>query len=235
MCWRSYGGKNLETPALDRLAASGIVFDQATSTVPLTLPAHCSVFTGLLPVHHGVHDNIDPPLDATHVTLAGLLHARGIRSAAFVASAVVGARRGLAQGFDLYSDGHATSPRLRRPANVVVDEAIDWIDRQQASPFFAWLHLYDAHAPYSLPQPYRTMYDDVPYLGAVAFMDAQIHRLMNELERRHLGEHTLIVIAGDHGESLGDHDEDAHGILVSEHASCAADHEDSGGGTETRD
>jgi choline-sulfatase len=212
----AYGGTKVETPALDRLAREGVVFEQANSTVPLTLPAHCSLFTGLFPPHHGVRDNADAALADRHVTLAEALRGHGIRTSAFVASAVVDARRGLAQGFDTYSDGQPANPdaRLRRPANVVVDEALRWIPRQDGSPFFTWVHLYDAHAPYRLPEPYRTMYDDVPYLGAIAFMDAQLGRLLNALDERHLADHTLVVVAADHGESLGDHGEDSHGIFV---------------------
>jgi arylsulfatase A-like enzyme len=214
----AYGGTNVETPALDRLAHEGVVFEQATSPVPLTLPAHCSLFTGLFPPHHGVRDNVDPPLGDTQVTLAETLRGHGIRSAAFVGSAVVAARRGLAQGFDTYSDGQSVNPepRLRRPANIVVNEAIDWITRQEGTAFFAWVHLYDAHAPYRLPEPYRTMYEDVPYLGAIAFMDAQVARLLKTLDQHHLAEHTIVVVVADHGESLGDHGEDSHGILLYE-------------------
>jgi len=212
----AYGSDKVETPALDRLSREGIVFEQATSPVPLTLPAHASLFTGLLPPHHGVRDNVDSPLGDTHTTLAEVLRKTGARTAAFVGSAVVDGRRGLARGFDTYSDGqHANrNPRLRRPANIVVDEASEWIARESTSPFFVWLHLYDAHAPYSLPEPYRTMYEDAPYLGAIAFMDAQLQRLLTLLDERRLTDRTLVIVAADHGESLGDHGEDGHGIFV---------------------
>ena len=212
----AYGATKVETPALDRLSREGIVFEQATSPVPLTLPAHASLFTALLPPHHGVRDNVDAPLGDGHTTLAGVLRRNGARTGAFVGSAVVDGRRGLAQGFDTYSDGqHGNrNPRLRRPANIVVDEATAWIAREPASPFFAWVHLYDAHAPYSLPEPYRTMYEDAPYLGAIAFMDAQLQRLLALLDERRLTDDTLVVVAADHGESLGDHGEDGHGIFV---------------------
>lgn len=211
-----YGSNKVETPALDRLAHEGVVFEQATSPVPLTLPAHASLFTGLFPPHHGLRDNVDSPLADSYTTLAEVLRGNGARTAAFVGSAVVDGRRGLAQGFDTYSDGQQENrnPRLRRPANVVVDEANAWITRQHASPFFAWVHLYDAHAPYSLPQPYRTMYEDAPYLGAIAFMDAQLQRLLATLDALHLSERTLVIVLADHGESLGDHGEDGHGIFV---------------------
>jgi choline-sulfatase len=212
----AYGSDKVETPALDRLSREGVVFEEATSPVPLTLPAHASLFTGLLPPHHGVRDNVDSPLGNAYTTLAEVLRENGVRTAAFVSSAVVDGRRGLAQGFDTYSDGQNgnRNPRLRRPANVVVDDATRWIARQQTSPFFAWVHLYDAHAPYTLPEPYRTMYEDAPYLGAIAFMDAQLARLLQVLDDRHGAEDTLVVIAADHGESLGDHGEDSHGILL---------------------
>src|SRR4029453_5761773 len=101
----AYGGRQVETPALDRLARDGVVFEQATSTAPLTLPAHCSLFTGLFPPHHGVRDNVDPPLGDSYTTVGEVLRENSVRSAAFVGSMVVGARRGLAQGFDTYSDG----------------------------------------------------------------------------------------------------------------------------------
>lgn len=212
----AYGGVNLETPALDRLAREAVVFEQASTSAPLTLPAHCSLFTGLFPPHHEVRDNADAPLGDAKVTLAEVLHASGLRSAAFVASAVLGARRGLAQGFDTYSDGQQApfNARLRRRGNVVVDEAVEWINRRSDAPFLAWVHLYDAHAPYALVEPYRTMYEDVPYLGAIAFMDAQIARLVNALETAHLLDRTMIVVAADHGEALGEHGEDGHGMLV---------------------
>ena len=211
----AYATDQVETPALDRLSREGTVFEQATTTVPLTLPAHCSLFTGLIPPHHGVRDNVDPPLGDAFTTLAEVLRGNGARTAAFVGSAVVDARRGLAQGFDLYSDGQRgnRNPRLRRPANVVVDEANAWLVRQQ-TPFFAWVHLYDAHAPHTLPEPYRTMYEDVPYLGAIAFMDSQLQRLLKVLDDHQQTEHTMVIVAADHGESLGDHGEAGHGIFV---------------------
>jgi len=212
----AYGANRVETPALDRLAREGVVFEQATSTVPLTLPAHCSLFTGLFPPHHGVRDNAAAALAEAPTTLAEALHAQGFRSGAFVGSAIVDARRGLDQGFDAYSDGQRENrnPKLRRPANVVVDEAVEWMTRQDASPFFAWVHLYDAHAPYSLPEPYRTMYEDVPYLGAIAFIDAQLARLLKVVDQRRLAGRTLVVVVADHGESLGEHGEDSHGIFL---------------------
>ena len=145
----AYGYANLETPALDRIAHEGTVFEQATTSVPLTLPAHCTIFTGLFPPHHRVRDNADRALDRSQTTLAEVLRARGMHTGAFVGFIVVGQNRGLAQGFETYS---APSPvvlreRNRRPGQLVVDDALAWLQRQENGPFFAWIHLYDAHAP----------------------------------------------------------------------------------------
>ncbi len=212
----AYGYTKLETPALDRLAREGTVFEQATTSVPLTLPAHCTIFTGLFPPHHRVRDNADRALDAGQITLAEVLHARGMRTGAFVGSVVVGHDRGLAQGFDTYSAPSRIGlrERNRRPGQLVVDDALAWLQRQEDHPFFAWIHLYDAHAPYALPEPYRTMYQDAPYLGALAVLDAQVGRVARALEAHHVLDRTLLVVASDHGESLGEHGEDGHGIFV---------------------
>jgi len=214
----SYGFTGVVTPALSRLSYEGVVFEQAVSVAPLTLPAHCSLFTGLLPPHHHVRDNLARPLDEDWLTLAEVLRAKGFRTAAFVGSAVLGRDRGLAQGFDEYVDGRplAIDAQLRRSGAAVVDDAVRWLEHRDEQPFLAWVHLYDAHAPYILPQPYRAMYADDEYVGAIAFMDAQIGRLLDVLDHAGLADRTLLVIAADHGESLGDHGEQSHGILLYE-------------------
>jgi arylsulfatase A-like enzyme len=214
----SYGFTGVATPALDRLSREGTVFEQAVSVAPLTLPAHCSLFTGLFPMHHRVRDNADPPLDRRRGTLAEMLRTKGYQTAAFIGSDVLRADRGVARGFDLYIDGQRDSSEilLRRSAAAVVDDAVGWLRRRNTDRFMVWVHLYDAHAPYDLPEPYRTLFADAPYLGAIAFMDAQIGRLLDVLDRSGAGNRTLIVVAGDHGESLGDHGEESHGILLYE-------------------
>jgi arylsulfatase A-like enzyme len=205
-------------PALDRLAHDGIVFQQAMTVAPLTLPAHCSLLTGLYPWHHGMHDNADPPLDPAHVTLAETLNGQGFRTAAFVATSVLAADRGLARGFDIYRDttiaGAGIPPPVRRPGNEVVDDALRWLNGGDDASFFLWVHLYDAHAPYRPPEPYRTQYATDPYEGSLAFMDSQIDRVVRALDARRQLSRTLIVVAGDHGESLGDHEELEHGIFL---------------------
>ncbi|MCA1650579.1 MAG: sulfatase-like hydrolase/transferase, partial [Acidobacteria bacterium] len=140
-----------------------------------------------------------------------------LRTAAFVASAVLAPRRGLEQGFEQYSAGEPArcsgAPPTRRRAGAVVDEAVAWLGRHDAEPFFVWIHLFDTHRPYDLPDEYKDRHFD-PYLAAVAYEDSQIARVISHLETRGLLNGTLVVVAGDHGESLGDHGEDSHGIFL---------------------
>lgn len=215
-----YGYMNVSLPSLERLATEGVVFDQATSVAPLTLPAHTSLFTGLLPQNHGVRDNADHALGETETTLAEMLQAQGFRTGAFVGSVVMNPERGLKQGFDHYesvpaSDRRTPETRQRR-ADEVIDGALKWLDTVGDSRFFMWTHLYDAHRPYEPPEPYRSTYGHNLYVGEIAFMDAQIGRLLEALERRKLLDRTMVVVVGDHGESLGAHGERDHGIFVYE-------------------
>ena len=214
----TYGSARAATPSIDRLAADGVVFEQAVSVAPLTLPAHTSLFTGLLPFRHGVRDNAAAPLGADHETLAEILRRRGYQTAAFVSSAILKADRGLASGFDTYDD-HSGSSRtasggLQRPADETVNAAIRWLDRRADKPFFLWVHLNDPHAPYDPPEPFRTAYRDDPYAGEVAFADEQIGRLTDFLNGRWLLDRTAVIITADHGESLQEHGEAGHGIFL---------------------
>jgi arylsulfatase A-like enzyme len=217
----AYGFTGVLTPALDRIAAEGAIFEEAYAAVPLTLPSHVSLFTGLYPPRHGVRDNAGAPLSGEFTTLAEVLRERRMTTAAFVASSVLAPGRGLEQGFDLYSAGDPArcsgAPPARRRAGAVVDEATSWLERHDTEPFFAWIHLYDTHRPYDLPAEYKDRYLD-PYLAAIAYEDAQIARVISHLETRGLLTSTLIVVAGDHGESLGDHGEKSHGIFLYQEA-----------------
>jgi choline-sulfatase len=223
----AYGYQDAAMPALDRIAREGVVFDQASSVAPLTLPAHASLFTGLLPPAHGVRDNASPALADRQTTLAETFRARGFKTAAFVSSVVLASDRGVAQGFDRYGGvaAHESSgehrpdrggaERRQRTADEVVNDALGWLEGVTDARFFLWTHFYDAHRPYDPPEPYRSMYGD-PYVAEIAFVDSQIGRLFDALERRGLLDHVVVVVAGDHGESLGDHGEDDHGIFVYE-------------------
>jgi arylsulfatase A-like enzyme len=215
-----YGFMNVSLPHLERLAREGVLFDQATSVAPLTLPAHTSLFTGLLPPNHGVRDNADPPLEETQTTLAETLLAHGFRTAAFVGSAVLDPDRGLKQGFEQYhgvgsASGHTPERRQRR-ADQVMGDAIHWLDTIGGSRFFLWAHLYDPHRPYDPPEPYASIYGHNLYMGEIAFTDSQIGRLLRALEQRALLDRTIVVVAGDHGESLGERGERDHGVFIYE-------------------
>ena len=229
-----YGLMDVSMPHLERLAREGVVFDQASSVAPLTLPAHCSIFTGLFPPAHGVRDNADSALAPEHTTLAEILKSQGLETAAFVGSAVLDAERGLEQGFIQYrgvshttlkgrttgvvvdrATSTMTADSRQRRADEVVTDATRWLDGINGRPFFLWTHLYDPHRPYDPPEPFRSRYFD-PYIGEIAFADSQIGRLIDALDRHQLLDRTIVIVAGDHGESLGEHGERDHGIFVYE-------------------
>jgi choline-sulfatase len=226
-----YGYGPAETPALDRLAREGVRFARASSAAPLTLPSHASILTGLLPLHHGVRNNGAAGLAAGTPTLATLLGAAGYRTGAFVAAFVLDHRFGLAPGFETYDDEVNRDPNAgwvleaERAGDQVVDRALAWLGRlgqlgrlgkDDSRPFFLWVHLYDAHAPYRPPSPYRERHAGRPYDGAIAFDDAQVGRLLAEIDRRGWRERTVVAVTADHGESLGEHGEATHGLLLYE-------------------
>jgi len=208
-----YGFMDVTMPGLDRLAREGVVFDQTSSVAPLTLPSHTSLFTGLFPPAHGVWGNIAPPLSPAKTTLTEILHGQGFRTAAFVGSAVLNPDRGLAQGFDEYGAMVSRSPERR--AHDVMTDALKWLDAVHDSSFFLWTHLYDPHRPYDPPEPYRSRHAD-PYVGEILAADAQVARLLDRLHDRGLLDRTMVIVAGDHGESLGEHGERDHGIFLYE-------------------
>jgi arylsulfatase A-like enzyme len=215
----AYGSTHVSTPNVDALARRAALFEKASTLAPLTLTAHSSLFTGLLPPQHGVRDNAADPLASEHTTLAEVLQRRGFHTGAFVGSAVLQASRGLARGFDVYRDGVSDgswSRRFRRPGGEVVADAMQWLAQQGDTPFLLWMHLYDAHAPCDPPEPYRSAYRDDPYAAAVAYADAQVGALLEDLERRHLLAETVVVVAADHGESFGEHGEGGHGLQLYE-------------------
>jgi choline-sulfatase len=221
----AYGSTDVETPVLDRLAAEGVLFAQAMTTAPLTLPAHASIFTGKFPPEHGVRDNGGFFLGDDQDTLAELLHARRFRTGGFVAAYVLDGKWGIGQGFEKYVDDFdLTKTRgrslgnIQRPGNEVVDAALPWLADVAGDRFFAWIHLYDPHTPYAPPEPFRSRYAGHPYRGEVAFTDAQVGRIVEFLESRGLLDRTVVAVIGDHGESLGDHGEHTHGFFIYESA-----------------
>jgi arylsulfatase A-like enzyme/Flp pilus assembly protein TadD len=213
----AYGDEDASTPTLDGLAERGVRFTNATSSVPLTGPSHATIFTGVYPPVHGVRDNVFFPLDDSHTTLAERLRDHGYRTAAFVGAYPVASTFGFARGFDHYDEEYEASPTegetAERSAEAVVDAALGWL-REAESPFFAWVHVYDPHAPYAPPPPYDAEFAGRPYDGEIAFTDAQLGRLLKEMERSGLAEETVIAVLADHGESLGEHREATHAILI---------------------
>ncbi len=225
----AYGYSGASTPTLDRIAREGARFEEVSSAVPLTLPSHATLFTGLLPPQHGLRLNGLGRLPADIVTLAEHLSSAGFDTAAFVGAFVLDRRFGLDQGFAVYDDqveraesGEAPRLEAERPADRVIDAALAWLRRKpsapSSSPFFLFVHLYDAHAPYAPPEPFRSTFAARPYDGEIAFADQQLGRLLDELATRGELDSTLIAVVADHGESLGEHGEETHGLLLYEPA-----------------
>src|SRR5213080_5489124 len=216
-----YGDKQIRTPNIDTLAADGTRFERAYTAVPVTLPSHTVIFTGTYPLLSGVHDFAANKLNPTQATLASVLKENGYATAAVIGSAVLDSRFGLNHGFDFYYD-HFDFNRLletnldemERPGNIVADVTLDWLSKNYQKKFFLWMHLYDPHYPYRPPPPYSEQYKDRPYDGEIVFADAQVGRLIEFLKNKGLYQNTLIILSGDHGESLGEHGEKTHGFFI---------------------
>ncbi|HJZ12399.1 MAG TPA: sulfatase-like hydrolase/transferase, partial [Acidobacteriota bacterium] len=224
--WRadylSYNGSTkVQTPHVDRLAKEGANFTKARTSVPLTLPSHASIMTGLYPPNHGVRDNGSFRLPDSHSTLAQTLKSKGYITAAFIGSFVLDHRFGLNAGFDVYDDrtwnqiAMLESSDAERNAEAVYKAFQSWwTTRDQSKPFFVWIHLYDPHAPYEPPAPFRARYKTNPYAGEVAYADSFVGKLMNDLEKSTLTGNSIVAVVGDHGEGLGEHQENSHSVLI---------------------
>jgi arylsulfatase A-like enzyme/Flp pilus assembly protein TadD len=216
-----YGYKLIHTPNIDALAHDSARFERAYTPVPVTLPAHTVIFTGTYPTLSGMHDFSGNKLNPSQPTLASVLKQHGYVTGAVIGSAVLDSRFGLNQGFDFYYD-HFDFNRLQesnleemeRRGNIVADVSLDWLNKNYQSKFFLWMHLYDPHYPYRPPAPYDEQYKDRPYDGEIAFADSQVGRLVDFLKAKGLYHDTLIVLTGDHGESLGEHGEKTHGFFI---------------------
>ncbi len=221
-----YGHRGAQTPNLDRLAQDGVRFEVATTPTPLTLPAHATLLTGLHPLAHGVRDNGMVVADLGISTLAERLSASGYDTAAFVSAFVLNRVFGLDRGFSRYDDGPSDETALiglfRReaPGSERVDAAIRWLSEHPAEatsrPFCLWLHLFDAHAPHVAPPGFEVRFAANPYDGEIAYLDAQVGRLVSFLEARNLARDTVLVVTADHGEGLGEHGEPTHGTFLYE-------------------
>jgi arylsulfatase A-like enzyme/tetratricopeptide (TPR) repeat protein len=210
------------TPTLDQLAANGTWFSNCISSAPLTVPAHSTILTGLMPYHHGARNNGTYILDKKNVTLAEVLKKAGYTTHGIVSSFVLDSQFGLDQGFDSYDDDLSTGQQQKMfmfreiKANQTATKAINWLrhGRQDKQPFFLWLHFFDPHADYEPPKDFAERFPGERYEAEIAFADQELGRVLKTLEDLRLRDDTLIVMTSDHGESLGDHGERTHGIYA---------------------
>ncbi|UCF80659.1 MAG: sulfatase-like hydrolase/transferase [Acidobacteriota bacterium] len=210
-------GYPIETPTIDRLAEEGIYFSSLYASVPTTLPSHASLFTSKRPFSNGVRTNGLHALDDSHTTLAEVLSAEGYETGAVTASFVLHSMYGLAQGFMSYEEVESLPHHehlAQRPAGEITRLAEQWL-KERKSPWFLWVHYFDPHTPYEPPEPYRTRYEH-PYDGEIAYTDSEIGKLLTTLRRRGMLDSTLVVFISDHGEALGEHGEETHGLLLYE-------------------
>lgn len=217
-----FGYQQINTPALNSLAKDGILFSQAFTPSPITNTSHTTILTGLLPSSHGVTD-FAIPLAPSHATWAELLHNEGYHTAAFIGAVILDSKTlapGLDRGFDHY-DNFPEHPqtksrwgRVERRGMDVVQRAETWLIAHRAAPHFVWVHLYDPHDPYEPPPPYSQIYKDRLYDGEIAYADSALAHFLAYLKKQGWYENSLIVVVGDHGEGLGEHHEDTHGIFL---------------------
>src|SRR5271167_3626330 len=218
------GSKRGLTPNLDALAKQSVVFTRAYAQVPLTTPSHAALLTGTYPQYNHV-DDLAEPLRTDLPYLPDLLHEHGYHTAAFVGSMVLdpegGAAPGFDRGFDVY-DAHFHNSKsgedryqsLERRAEVVANRAMGWLSRHQETPFFIWLHFYDAHEPYDPPEPFKAKYASEPYDGEIAYTDSVLGSVMEVLQWHGLFQNTVTAVAADHGEAFGEHGDKWHRMFL---------------------
>jgi len=215
-----YGCAEAQTPNLDRLAAEGSLFLNARVHLPLTLPSHASILTGTNPYWHGLDTNGQKLADEGVVTLAESLDNEGYTTGAVIAAFVLTRAYGLDQGFHEYDDSipppaaQSLVANAEIPADQGLRKAIAWLDRHGEERFFLWWHIFDPHDPYEPPGIFAHRFKRNPYDGEIAFVDSVVGELLDALEARNLFDSTVLAVIGDHGESLGEHDEEFHGLYV---------------------
>ena len=217
-----YGYEHETTPNIDALAKESLFFEQAFSPVPMTLPSHSSMFSGLIPPAHSVHVNTEYSLPESVVTLPELLQANGYTTYGNVSAVVIDSTRGLNQGFDTYDDAIASGtkdiplsahPFAMRNGKETTDRALKWLDDNANEKKFMFVHYFDPHAHYTPPAPYDARFEH-PYDGEIAFTDHCVGRIIDRLKALNLYENALIAVVGDHGELLGEHGEDYHSFFI---------------------
>lgn len=216
-----YGNDRVKTPAIDRIAREGVLFSQAVAPAPTTLPSHASLMTGLYPHHHGARANNTFRLEQDNVTLAEILADRGYATGAFVSAFVLDGQFGIDQGFQDYdaefevTDENDPMAIAQRSADQTNERAESWLRQHAGEKFVLWVHYYDPHFPYEAPKPFSTDHQ-FAYDAEIAFADFHMGRLLALLDELNLTDRTLVVVAGDHGEGRGQHDEWFHACLIYE-------------------
>jgi len=223
----AYNQGKADTPAIDAVAAEGVLFERCIAQTPLTLPSHTSLLSGTYPLHHQIRDNGGFLVPQELEMISESLQKQGFETSAFIASYVLHSRWGFNQGFDTYSDDFDLSQyesislgNVQKSAEVVLNNATNWFKLRQADnvrktkPFFTWIHLYDPHTPYDPPSPYKEKYPRNPYRGEVEYMDHQLELFFDFLKKEGLYQRCLIILTADHGESLGQHGERTHGFFI---------------------
>jgi arylsulfatase A-like enzyme/Tfp pilus assembly protein PilF len=205
--------KYVKTPNIDALAGRSLVFSNAYAHSTLTRPSHANILTGTTPLYHGVSDNPGFRLESRYPTLAESFKTAKYRTGAFIGAFILDSQFGLDRGFDVYDDMHGQSALVERSAERVIRPALDWIAGQREK-WFCWIHLFDPHDPYNPPDPYKKLYASDPYSGEVAYVDAQLGVLFEELRKRGTLDNTVVVLTSDHGEALGDKGEERHGFFA---------------------
>ncbi len=215
----AYGYRAVRTPAIDSLAADGVLFERAYAHSPQTLPSHASILTGQLPFETGVRDNIGFSLPSGPATLAELLRARGIATGGVVSAFVLRKETGIARGFDFFDDqmpsAAADKPmgEVQRPGEASLEAAKAWMENQASPRFFLFFHIYEPHTPYEPPERFKAY---APYDGEVAHSDEIVGGLLGWLKERGLYDSATVIFLSDHGEGLGDHGELEHGLFLYE-------------------
>jgi Flp pilus assembly protein TadD len=215
----AYGYRGVATPGLDALRRDSVLFQNAYSHVPLTLPSHTTIFTGLLPPQNGVRDNLGYALSPGPATLASWLKTKGYATGGAVSSIVLSHATGISRGFDFYEDGIEPTKasqiisRVQRGGAETASVLTEWIHARGKTPFFAFLHLFEPHTPYEPPEPYKSRYP-LAYDGEIARADEIVGTFLEDLKTQGLYDRALIVFLSDHGEGLNDHGEDEHGVLL---------------------
>lgn len=213
-----YGYPKNTTPHIDALATHATRFETAVSTVPMTLPAHSTMFTGMIPPAHGVHHNIGYQLAPSNTTMAEMLREDGFNTAGIISSFVLLTKFGINQGFDTYNEtfsgARGTQCGLERRGDETTQIALDWLENNKADKTFLFLHYFDAHESYDPPEPFATKFANDPYAGEIAFVDHCIGQVIQKLKELDIYDSTLLIITGDHGEMLGEHGEDEHSYFI---------------------